>query len=251
MKNNIIITGTAHNIRENTYNGRDFLSMTVRVPDPDRCREDGTPFTHSISVNVTGPMATHKKGKLKDNMCICVEGRFEPYKDKNDVMRFPVNAAVIDLMDAGVMNHAVIQGRLTRDPELRRTGSGKAVCTATFAVDRSYKDKSDNWQDVTSFVTVVAWEDEANKLANFRKGNMVWITGKITSRKWTDKDNQDRYVTEIVATSVLSGGSGKFNQMADGTAPASASSNHSDAAPVPDNDGDFAALDCEDEELPF
>lgn len=251
-KNKIFTTGTIAKFFENNYNGRTFYNVSVQAPDPSRSREDGTPFTYTIPVNVSGPLAERIGGKLKEGAKVLVEGSFEPYQ-KDGKRYYSVSANDFTFMDAGIMNHIVVQGRLTRDPELRHTQSGTGVASASVAVDRNYRDRNGEWQTVTSFIDVTAWAGLSETLSGFRKGNAIWIIGKLTSRKYTDKEGKDHYPVEVTAEAVLSGGTGKYNQSAGATG-AAASGNASGPAPASDPGdayGGFDGFSEYDEDLPF
>lgn len=257
-KNRTILSGTINRVFEHAgSNGRTFYSVTVAVPDPARNREDGTPFTYNINVNVSGPLAERIAPKLAQGMKVCVEGTFEPTQKEGGKRFYTVNANDFAFMDAGIMNQITIYGRLTRDPELRHTQSGTGVTSASVAVDRNYRDKNGEWQAVTSFIDVTAWAGLSEALEKFRKGNAIWVTGRLTSRKYTDKEGVDRYPVEITADTVLSGGTGKYNATADGTAapakdpgPAPADGNGYDSGAY-DGFSGFDGFDGFDEELPF
>ena len=95
------------------------------------------------------------------------------------------------------MNRVCIMGRLTRDPELRRTQSGKAVTSFPIAVDRDGKDAGTDWFDV------VAWERTAEFATQYcAKGRKVVVDGRLQARDWTDKDGNKRRAVEIIAHSV-------------------------------------------------
>lgn len=103
-----------------------------------------------------------------------------------------------------MLNSINIQGRLTRDPELRRTQSETSVALFSIAVDRV---KRENGAD---FFSVVAWRNTAEFVCrNFHKGDMIIIDGKLSSREWTDNDGNKRKAIEIVADEVHFGGSKK------------------------------------------
>lgn len=96
-----------------------------------------------------------------------------------------------------MLNEITIMGRLTRDPELRRTQSGTAVCTITLAVDRDYQQGSEK---LTDFIDVVAWDKRAEFVNNYlAKGRLIVAKGSLQSRKWTDKNGQNRVSWEIHA----------------------------------------------------
>lgn len=97
-----------------------------------------------------------------------------------------------------MLNHIVIMGRLTRDPELRRTQSGTAVCTITLAVDRDF---SSGDEKQTDFIDVVAWQQRAEFVSKYlSKGRMVVAEGSLQSRKWQDKNGQNRTSWEVRAS---------------------------------------------------
>ena len=105
-----------------------------------------------------------------------------------------------------MLNKIVIQGRLTKDPELRRTQSGTAVASATVAVDRGFKNQDGNRD--TDFIPIVAWKGTGEMLAKyFSKGRMIVVEGRLQLRDWTDNDGNKRRTAEIVANSVYFGDS--------------------------------------------
>lgn len=105
-----------------------------------------------------------------------------------------------------MLNRIIIQGRLTKDPELRRTQSGTAVASATVAVDRDFKNQDGSRE--TDFISVVAWKGTGELLAKyFTKGRMIVVEGRLQLRDWTDNDGNKRRTAEIVADSVYFGDS--------------------------------------------
>lgn len=106
-----------------------------------------------------------------------------------------------------MLNHIVIMGRLTRDPELRRTNSGKAVASFTVAVDRDF---SQGDQKETDFIDCVAWQKTGEFVSKyFAKGSMIVVSGRLQIRPWTDKDGNKRRTAEVVADAVYFGDSRK------------------------------------------
>lgn len=98
------------------------------------------------------------------------------------------------------MNRSILVGRLTKDPELKYTPSGVAVCTFTLAVDRTFT--NGNGEREADFIPIVTWRQLAETCANYiRKGKLVAVEGKVKVRKW-DSDNGTRYITEIIADNV-------------------------------------------------
>lgn len=107
-----------------------------------------------------------------------------------------------------MLNHIVIMGRLTRDPELRRTQSGIAVASFSLAVDRDYK--PENGELETDFIDIVAWRSSAEFVSKyFSKGRMAVVSGRLQIRPWTDKDGNKRRSAEVVADNVYFGDSKK------------------------------------------
>lgn len=101
------------------------------------------------------------------------------------------------------LNQVFIIGRLGRDPEIRYSQSGAAVCNMTVATDESYTDRDGNKVDRTEWHRVTAFQKTAENCANFlAKGSLVHISGSLTTRKWQDQQGQDRYTTEIKADRV-------------------------------------------------
>lgn len=95
-----------------------------------------------------------------------------------------------------MLNHIDILGRLTRDPELRRTGSGVAVANFTVAVDRDFK--GPDGEKKTDFLDCVAWRQTGEFVGKFfRKGAMIAVSGRLEIRDWTDKDGSKRRSAEI------------------------------------------------------
>ena len=156
-----------------------------------------------------------------------------------------------------MLNHIVIMGRLTRDPELRRTGSGVAVASFTLAVDRDYSPK-DGGERETDFIDCVAWRQTGEFVSKyFTKGRMAVVSGRLQIRQWTDKDGNKRRSAEVVADNVYFGdsrpagnGGNSFNDApAYHSAPAYSAPSGGYAAPV--GGGDFAEIDEDDGDLPF
>ena len=106
-----------------------------------------------------------------------------------------------------MLNHIVIMGRLTRDPELRRTGTGVAVASFTVAVDRDFG-KNENGEKETDFIDCVAWRQTGEFVSKyFTKGRMAVVSGRLQIRSWTDKDGNKRRTAEVVADNVYFGDS--------------------------------------------
>ena len=167
-----------------------------------------------------------------------------------------------------MLNHIVIMGRLTRDPELRRTGSGTAVASFTLAVDRDFSPK-DGGERETDFIDCVAWRQTGEFVSKyFTKGRMAVVSGRLQIRNWNDKDGNKRRSAEVVADNVYFGDSRREDQPGGSSfggnaygggsygggygAPAPAAGGFGGyAAPSSPSPSDFAMLDDDDAQLPF
>ena len=158
-----------------------------------------------------------------------------------------------------MLNHITIMGRLTRDPELRRTGSGIAVASFTVAVDRDFGGR-DGGERETDFIDCVAWRQTGEFVSKyFTKGRMIVVSGRLQIRSWTDKDGNKRRTAEVVADNCYFGDSKR-----DGESPGAFGGNtyggNAYGAPAPSYGGysapaapasDFAMLEDDDAQLPF
>lgn len=147
-----------------------------------------------------------------------------------------------------MLNHITIMGRMVRDPELRRTGSGTAVASFTIAVDRDFGSKESGEKE-TDFIDCVAWRQTGEFVSKyFTKGRMVVVSGRLQIRSWTDKDGNKRRTAEVVADNVYFADSKKEDG---GT-----SSGYTGFIPNDKMTGiaqaqDFTSLDDPDSQLPF
>jgi single-strand DNA-binding protein len=141
-------------------------------------------------------------------------------------------------------NSVTLVGRLTRDPEVRFTAKGQAMCRFDMAVNRRYKDQAGAWQDDTSFVPVVVWGDAANRCGErLKKGLPVHVEGRLQSRSWETKEGQKRTTLEVIARRVqflsrVSGG-GEGGEAGTPETPDTGNAPAGDATP------------SDDEEIPF
>ena len=167
-----------------------------------------------------------------------------------------------------MLNHIVIMGRLTREPELRRTGSGKAVTSFTVAVDRDFGGK-DGGEKETDFIDCVAWRQTGEFVSKyFTKGSMIVVSGRLQTRNWNDKDGNKRRSAEVVADNVYFGESKRSSDAGSAYGGSTGSSygnyapnNGGYNAPAPSYGGysapasapasDFAMLEDDDAQLPF
>ncbi|KKW21573.1 MAG: single-stranded DNA-binding protein [Candidatus Sungbacteria bacterium GWC2_49_10] len=116
------------------------------------------------------------------------------------------------------LNKAFIMGNLTRDPELRQTPSGQAVCSFGVATNRFYTDKTGQKQKQAEFHNVVAWGKQAEIVNQYlKKGSLIFVEGRIQTRNWQDPQGAKHYRTEVIAERVQlgprqSGGAGSIQQ---------------------------------------
>ena len=147
-----------------------------------------------------------------------------------------------------MLNHIVIMGRLTRDPELRRTGSGVAVAGFTVAVDRDRA--SEGQEKETDFIDCVAWRGTGEFVSKyFTKGSMIVVSGRLQIRNWNDKEGNKRRSAEVVADNVYFGESKRSNEgnSYGGNTYSAPAPTYSAPAPV----SDYALLGDDSEPLPF
>ncbi len=160
-----------------------------------------------------------------------------------------------------MLNHIVIMGRLVRDPELRRTGSGVAVASFRVAVDRDFVPK-DGGERKADFIDCVAWRQTGEFISKyFAKGRMIIVDGRLEMRDWTDKEGNKRTSAEIVVANAYFGDNkrddnGSYNgnnysapANSYGSAPANNYGSYSAPASAPASD--FAMLEDDDAQLPF
>ena len=156
-----------------------------------------------------------------------------------------------------MLNKIILMGRLTRDPELRRTQSGTAVTSFSIACDRDFKSQSGEKE--TDFIDVVAWRSTAEFVSKyFAKGRMAVVEGRLQIRDWTDREGGKRRSAEVVADNVYFGDSkrdsgGEYGGSSYGAPPAYGAPAASGRAPASGVGGgsDFAEIGEEDGELPF
>lgn len=146
-----------------------------------------------------------------------------------------------------MLNHIVIMGRLTRDPELRRTGTGIPVASFSVAVDRDWPNR-DTGEKETDFINCVAWRQTGEFVSKyFAKGSMIVVSGRLQMRNWTDKDGNKRVSAEVVADNVYFGESKKDKDEQSNDIP----NPYWTPAGVKPAVSDFAMLDDDDAQLPF
>ena len=159
------------------------------------------------------------------------------------------------------MNKVFLIGRLTRDPELRYTGSNTAVATFSIAVNRNYSNQQGERE--ADFINIVVWRKQAENVKNYlTQGSQVAIDGRIQTRSYDDNNGQKRYVTEVVADNVeFLGSKNSSNNSNNGSASNNAGPSPYDFGETPEPKGtdvdsnpyaDFgASIEISDDELPF
>ena len=147
-----------------------------------------------------------------------------------------------------MLNHIVLMGRLTRDPELRQTQSGVSVASFTLAVDRDFQSR-DGGEKQTDFIDIVAWRNTAEFVSKyFSKGKMAVVSGRLQIRDWTDREGGKRRSAEVVADNVYFGESKSGSQ---GGQPSGGKSGGSYGGyDAPEIKTDFSEVE-DDGELPF
>lgn len=145
-------------------------------------------------------------------------------------------------------NKVILVGYLGRDPELRYTPQGSAVCNFSIATNEKRRDKAGEMQDVTTWFRVTLWEKRAEAAAKYlTKGSPVYIEGRLRIEEWTDRDGKNRYTLEVQGTDMqfISSGRGGDDYHADQPAetdfapPTISSSSGEAAKPAPANDDDI------------
>lgn len=159
-----------------------------------------------------------------------------------------------------MLNKIFIMGRLTRDPELRRTQTGTPVASFSLAVERDYKDKSTG-ERTTDFIDVVAWRATAEFVSRyFIKGRMAVVEGRLQIRDWTDKEGGKRRSAEVIADNVYFGDSKRdgdnsystgYRQGGGYSASAPSADPLGGYAPPPADGDQFSELSTDDGDLPF
>ncbi len=150
-----------------------------------------------------------------------------------------------------MLNRIVLMGRLTRDPELRRTQSGTAVTSFSIACDRDFK--SQGGEKETDFIDIVAWRGTAEFVSKyFTKGRMAIVEGRLQIRDWTDNNGSKRRSAEVIADNIYFGDSKRDSAPSDYGAPPPYGAPSGRGTPATmESRSDFAEIGEEDGELPF
>ncbi|MEM1319512.1 MAG: single-stranded DNA-binding protein [Bacteroidota bacterium] len=154
-----------------------------------------------------------------------------------------------------MINKVILIGNLGRDPEVRHLESGAAVAKFSVATNENYKDRNGDWQTQTEWHDVVAWRSLAERAErDLKKGKLVFVEGKLTHRKYQDKDGNDRYITEVRALSIRllekrEGTGNNFNSNFPSEEPTM--TNTSSAAPAATPMTNTSNTAAADDDLPF
>ena len=162
-----------------------------------------------------------------------------------------------------MLNKAILMGRITRDPELKYTQSNVPVVSFTLAVDRGYRSRNNEQQPTADFINCVAWRQTAEFISKwFTKGKMMIVIGSIQTRRYQDKNGENRYVTEVLVDEVSFGEARRAEEEGGRFAPSPQGGYQSQEStpfgrqydqPPSDNGrvSDFTELEDDDDELPF
>ena len=160
-----------------------------------------------------------------------------------------------------MLNHITLMGRLVRDPELRRTGTGIAVASFRIAVDRDYAPK-DGGERKADFIDCVAWRQTGEFISKyFTKGRMIVVDGRLEMRDWTDKEGNKRTSAEVIVDNAYFGDSKRDGDNSNSSYGGNVYGGNSYAAPAAPAYGgysapaapasDFAMRSDDDAQLPF
>ncbi|MBK8954215.1 MAG: single-stranded DNA-binding protein [Saprospiraceae bacterium] len=142
-----------------------------------------------------------------------------------------------------MLNKVTLIGNLGKDPEFRTLESGTTKASFSLATNENYKDRNGNWQKNTEWHDIVLWRSMAEKAKSLRKGMLIYIEGKLTHRKWTDKEGRDHYTTEIVGDLI------RILEKRDGPSPYQSSAvSGEDKKP---DESQIDAPDTNEDDLPF
>lgn len=149
-----------------------------------------------------------------------------------------------------MLNQVVLMGRLTRDPELRRTPSDISVVRFSLAVDRDFSSRDSGGEKQTDFIDIVAWRNTAEFVSKyFFKGQLAAVSGRLQIRDWTDKEGVKRRSAEVVADNVYFAEAKKSRE--DSGSPYQNAGAFKAPTPFDSDSSGFAALDDDDGDLPF
>lgn len=188
-----------------TGGGTSVATLSVATSSKGK---DGNEYTEWHRVVVWGKQAKNCAEYLSKGRSVYVEGRIQTksWEDNEGVKKYSteiVAQTVGFLPGPASVNSAVVLGNLGQDPELRHTPNGTATCTLSVATTDKRKDNDGNLQEFTEWHRVVVWGKQAENCEKYlSKGRSVYVTGRLQTRQWEDKDGVKRYSTEIVANGV-------------------------------------------------
>jgi single-strand DNA-binding protein len=156
-------------------------------------------------------------------------------------------------------NKIILVGNLGRDPELRYTPQGKAVCSFSMATNEKRRDKAGELQDVTTWFKVTLWGNQAENASKYlSKGRPVYIEGRLRIEEWTDRDNNNRYTLDVQATDMQfisagreEGGFAGDNDDFDTHSGPPVASSSASASPGGSGSSSVAAPASPDDDIPF
>lgn len=153
------------------------------------------------------------------------------------------------------VNKVILVGNLGKDPEVRFTGGGTPVASFSIATSSSYKDKTTgDWKETTEWHNVVAWQRLAEIARDYlKKGNKVYVEGRLQTRKWQDKEGKDRYTTEVVCNELvmMGGGGAGAEGGAPRSRPAAAGNGFDQTSPDFDAAPATHGTEITDDDIPF
>ncbi len=153
-----------------------------------------------------------------------------------------------------MINKVTLIGNLGRDPEIRHLESGAVVGKFSVATNENYKDKAGEWKTITEWHEVIVWRGLAERAErDLKKGSLCYIDGKITHRKYQDKDGVERNVTEIVANAIrpLEKRESSGNKMNDNFPSVESPGMNTPATPAPGKVEAPGPIQADDDDLPF
>ncbi len=152
-------------------------------------------------------------------------------------------------------NKIIVVGHLGRDPELRYTPQGDAVCNFSMATTEKKKDKAGEFQDVTTWFRVTLWRRQAETAAKYlTKGSLVYIEGRLRVEEWTDRDGNSRHTLEVQATDMqfVGGNTGRSDELSHGDGePEFAGPAQSNSASAASGGAGFTKPASADDDIPF
>lgn len=147
-------------------------------------------------------------------------------------------------------NKIIVVGNLGRDPELRYTPQGSAVCSFSMATNEKRRDKAGEMQDVTTWFRVTLWNKQAENASKYlTKGSPVYIEGRLRLEEWTDRDGNNRYTLEVQGSEMHFLGGGRQEEYSGESAGEAQFAGPADKAR--DNAADFALPAKADDDIPF